>query len=416
MSDQIHRLAALLTPLAVATLTVAILASGCGVPVPPPPPPPAGAQYIGSAVCRTCHSTIGASEAIHGHTQALKIITDGPPAYPAVAPDAGVPNPPAGFTYSQISYVVGGYIKAANFLDITGFMLTDGNAGTPTQWNLFNGPAELPAQFVPFMPAQTTPLPYAFSCFNCHTTGPQSIDTNGGQRQGNRPGIGGTWAEDAVQCEACHGPGSLHVPDPPAGNIILDATSATCARCHVNQNDPTATPLAVQDGFIVGTQQLLEVAASPMASFSCVVCHNPHASALYDPVNGIWNQCLACHPSQNMALHSGKVLALGDYVESLTCVSCHMPFASRNASSSTFDVLGSTARVGDTRTHIFNINTVAGASMLTPDGTQVALDATGEAAVTLDYVCLRCHNGKGSAFPLTLQGAASIARGIHNVQ
>jgi hypothetical protein len=391
------------------------LAQGCGVPV-PPSPPPSNAEYIGSAACRSCHPSIGALQSIQGHSQALKMISDGPPVYPTTAPAAGVPNPPLGFTWSQIAYVIGGYTKAANFVDDSGFLLTDGTAGTHAQWNLLNGPADLPAGFVAFVPGQTTPLSYAYSCFICHTTGPESVDTNGGQRQGNRPGIGGTWAEDAVQCEACHGPGSLHVPDPAAGNIILDSTSATCARCHVNQNNPTSTAIAAQDGFIVGTQQLLELSASPMASFSCVVCHNPHASALYDPANGIRNQCIVCHPGQNMALHSGKVLAIGDYVELLACESCHMPLASKNASSTLVDVLGDTGRVGDTRTHIFNINVVVGESMLTPDGSQVAIDASGQAAVTLDYVCLRCHNGKGSAFALTLSAAGAIARNIHNPQ
>ncbi len=93
-----------------------------------------------------------------------------------------------------------------------------------------------------------------------------------------------------------------------------------------------------------------------------------------------------------------------------------MPLASKNASSATFDVFGDTGRVGDTRTHIFTINPTAGLSMFTPDGSQVATDASGQAFLTLDFVCLRCHNGKGSAFSLTLSGASAIARGIHNVQ
>lgn len=399
----------------VGMFVVAWVAGGCGVPVPPGPVSD-GAEYVGSAACRSCHANVGVLQGLHGHGQALKTVSGGPPVYPAAAGAVGVPEPPAGFAWSQIAYIVGGYTKAANFVEEAGFVLTDGVAGTHTQYNLASGPADLPAGFVPFMPAQTAPLPYAYGCFVCHTTGPEPLDANGGQRQGNRPGIGGTWAEDAVQCEACHGPGSLHLPNPAAGNILVDSTSATCARCHVNPNDPTGDGVAAQDGFILGTQQVRELAASPMASFSCIVCHDPHASARYDPVHGIRNPCLVCHVGQNMALHAGRVFAAGDYVEALTCESCHMPPASKNAASTLVDVFGDTGRVGDTRTHIFTISVVVGASMFTSDGGRVATDAAGRAAVTLDYVCLRCHNGRGSAFALTLPAAGAVARGIHNVQ
>ncbi len=51
-------------------------------------------------------------------------------------------------------------------------------------------------------------------------------------------------------------------------------------------------------------------------------------------------------------------------------------------------------------------------AMFSPDGSSVLLDDQGRAAVTVDFVCLRCHNGVG-AFEISLPLAADIARDMH---
>jgi len=377
-------------------------------PTPPAPPDEDGtAAFVGSAVCMTCHSQIGALHALHGHSQALKPIRGQAPSYPAPEAD-GVPDPPVGFDWTDISYLIGGYLKAANFLDQDGFVLTDGSAGTPSQYVLTNGVAGLAAGFTTFEADRSTPLPYAFDCFRCHTTGPVEATADDGLHQENRPGILGTWAEAGVQCEACHGPGSLHIPDPPAGNIRITGSSELCAPCH-GPEDITELRLAAANGFLLSNQQYQEVQASPHADFTCTTCHNPHASTRYDRTNGIRNTCRTCHTDQNMALHSGKVYVFGDYVEYLSCESCHMPPAARQASSAVIEGIGDIqGRAGDTRTHVMFIDTLERdfSQMLTPDGTQVRTDASGQAHIT--------HHGQGSAFPLTLGGAASIAEDMHS--
>jgi len=45
--------------------------------------------------------------------------------------------------------------------------------------------------------------------------------------------------------------------------------------------------------------------------------------------------------------------------------------------------------------------------------TEVARDANGRAAVTLDFVCLRCHNGVGNAFELTVTSASAVTATMH---
>lgn len=404
-----------------AVLAAQVWLAGC-TELPPVPGGPADGDatggeptYIGSAACAACHPDIAATLELHGHSQALKVTQGTAPSYPPEAPFAGVPSPPPTFEWSDVAFVIGGYTKAANFVDVDGFVLTDGAAGTPLQYTLERPHSATEAAFVPFSPGDVTASPYPYECFRCHTTGGEPIETNGGQRQGNRPGIGGTWAEEGVRCEACHGPGSLHPPDPSGGTIVVDSTAALCARCHGYPDE--AEVIVAADGFIAGNQQFGEVQASPHAGFACIVCHNPHVSVTFDRANALRNGCRACHPGQNMAMHEGKILIQGDYVEFLACESCHMPFAARNASSAAAEFTGGNGgRIGDIRTHIMYIDTVERdyKALFTADGQEVVRDTDGKAAVTLDFVCLRCHNGISSAFLLTLDGASTIGDSIHN--
>jgi len=55
--------------------------------------------------------------------------------------------------------------------------------------------------------------------------------------------------------------------------------------------------------------------------------------------------------------------------------------------------------------------------MFTADMTSVQKDTAGRAAVTVDFVCLRCHNTEnGYPFRLTVRSASEIALGIHGFQ
>jgi hypothetical protein len=129
----------------------------------------------------------------------------------------------------------------------------------------------------------------------------------------------------------------------------------------------------------------------------------------------IIKDCKDCHPNQNMALHDGLVFTRGDYVETLSCASCHMPYAGKSAASASAAVVGPYGRMGDIRTHLFFINTnnVNYTGMFSADGKSVLKDANGKASVTVDFVCVRCHNGIGNAFALMVDSASGIAVGLH---
>jgi len=82
------------------------------------------------------------------------------------------------------------------------------------------------------------------------------------------------------------------------------------------------------------------------------------------------------------------------------------------------NIAGERGRIGDVRTHIFRIETIANDLnfMFDSTGTRVRKDEQDRGAVTVDFVCLRCHNGLGRAFELSTQAARVIAGGMHTAQ
>jgi len=432
-----------------ASLAVGVIIglAGCGIfpfpptptpptPTPPgptPPTPPAppvfnnttdrtndSANYIGSATCKACHTEVTPDivdqHILSGRSYKLNRIQGAPPVYPAEATRAGVPNPPDGKSWFDVSWVIGGYIRKGRFINLDGFTMTDGVDGVNTQWNLSFPANGTQPGWTSYHGSQVDPKEYGFSCFVCHTTGPQSLEDNGGLHQDNKTGHTGTWAEAGIQCEACHGPGSKHLPNPAARNIFVDINGERCKECHDRPFNNGGSVIQASGGYIRHHEQYAELMASGAhANFSCLNCHNPHAGPNYDRANALVKECTDCHVDKTLKFHTGKVYVRGDYTEALSCRSCHMPFATKSATAA---VVGDSAgRVGDMKTHIFRINTAAVDynTMFTVDGGEVAKDASGRAAVTLDYICLRCHNTEGGfPFLLTLNSASAIASGYHD--
>jgi hypothetical protein len=82
---------------------------------------------------------------------------------------------------------------------------------------------------------------YDLDCVSCHVTGwkgpggPCDILTTAG-RQG-------------VQCEACHGPASLHAVDPPA-HIVRDPPTSTCTACHTPEHSTGFEPASYRSRIV----------------------------------------------------------------------------------------------------------------------------------------------------------------------
>ncbi|MFO0944796.1 MAG: multiheme c-type cytochrome [Planctomycetota bacterium] len=237
-----------------------------------------------------------------------------------------------------------------------------------------------------------------------------------------------TWTDIDVSCEACHGPGSIHVAVAEKGSILGDWRYGTglpslkgtsqgqtqidmCSRCHSRRRviRPGFTP---GDAFVEYYQpELLDTNAYypdgqirdedyEYGSFHlslmhakgvrCVDCHDPHSAQIILKGNAL---CVRCHvPGKYDAPshHFHKVDGKGSL-----CVECHMP-------ETTY------MRVDPRRDHSFRIPR--------PDLTQ---------SMGIPNACNRCHKEKSAEwsmehvtkwygkkeYPRRIDFADSIAKG-----
>ncbi|MCC6360114.1 MAG: hypothetical protein IT450_15325 [Phycisphaerales bacterium] len=382
------------------------------------------AKYVGADSCRNCHSDIAVLHTRHGHAHKITAINGEPPQFPD-GTAAPIPSLPDGYAWTDISWVIGGYTKKARFVDQEGYILTTGSTGKKVQWNLAFGPNGNAAAFGNYEPTVTERKPFDYSCFVCHTTGAVPQDEDFPEFQDNRPGMRGTFAEPGIQCESCHGPGSNHFTTQgqevviKTDKIFVDPTgAATCRACHNRPYDDQTGNIVASGGYLQHHEQWPELMASGGHSqLTCLDCHDPHTSVYFDKANAIRNRCTDCHPTATMAGHDGAVYTRSDgYTEIMNCESCHMPYIAKSATSASASVVGSVARIGDVRGHIIRISTepVDYTSFFTADGKSVVRDSQGRAAVTVDFVCIRCHNGNG-LFELSVPRAAEISANVHNL-
>lgn len=345
--------------------------------------------YVGSQTCATCHSSIHTDWKASGHPYKLQKLSNGqPPVYPSglssrkqVGPQVdytiqpGVPQPPKGYTWAQIGWVMGGYHSNTRFLDTEGYVIQ----GAETQYNL---PTK---KWVQYDQADPGRKKYEFSCYRCHTTGASKDKTPAFEAY---PGIEGSWAELGVGCEGCHGPSSAHVSNP-STKPPKDGL-ATCNNCHARDRTDTnqrvewlpAKVNNVATGFIRHREQGDMMAASKhgKGSMTCATCHNPHKSVYYE-TGGIKASptCTTCHQNKSIPGHTAA-----------TCIDCHMPKTARNAD-------GLSAYVSEQSAHFWKIITDPITRFDNLDSTFVAgkkyikLDDNGISGNTLDYTCLQCH-------------------------
>lgn len=336
------------------------------------PAGPAGAgiseaEYVGSTVCAGCHSEIAAVHTKSGHAFALRKVADGQtPEYPF----SQLGDPPAGYTWADISYILGGYGWQAIFANKDGFIITDepgksGNTDYENQYNLANKTLEKSAGFVSFHAGEAE---LKNDCVACHTTG---YSPNGSQD--DLTGIVGTWKEDGVQCERCHGPGSIHITNPAVVPMQIDRSSQFCGECH--QADPSGQVLA-KDSFVNHAQQYAEIAKGKHLVLDCTDCHNPHSGVVQlDQADQATTklECTNCHyneqNNQKVAMH-----------KNFSCTQCHMAPLTLNAWGIAENF------TADMPSHLFAIN---------PNQTgQFSEDGlTSQPQISLDYACKHCHGG-----------------------
>ena len=311
------------------------------------------AYYVGSDQCFGCHAEQFNDWQASGHPWKLRKA--------AKARYAKLPLPP-GYSWDEISYVIGGANKKARYIDLEGYIITQAKDGSEakTQYNIEDGSWSF------YHKGEKKP----YKCGPCHMTG-YSPEGN----QDGRPGMIGTWVEDGIGCEECHGPGSDHAQKPSKDNISVVSTSEACGKCHqrggINPKPPA------KGGFIRHHEQINELLSGAHNGLSCMECHDPHKRAIYAK-----NNCAECHEDA-AASYAENIHAKDD----IKCFACHMPQMSKSA-------ININKYTGDVRSHIFQITTDPKTSAFVTvenDGNKL-MYASG--LVTLEFACLGCHLGR----------------------
>lgn len=377
-----------------------------GEPGPAGPAGPAaeskGAEYVGSKTCSACHQSIYDTFIMSGHPWKLSKVVDGKqPAYPFVD-QKGALELPEGYTWDDISYVIGGYKWKARFMDKNGFIITSPKGEAPdaeahkdykNQWNYANTYVGKKAGWTTYSSGKTTKDQpgLMYTCGTCHTTGySSSTDAH----QDDLPGIQGTWAEPGVQCERCHGPGSLHAGNPQGFRLERDRSPALCGECH---DRGAQEKVDAAKGFIEHHEQYEELFQSKHITIDCVVCHDPHTGVEQLRQAGkqtTRTQCENCHFKEATYRKS---------MQSVACVDCHMPTIGKSAwgNADTFR--------GDVRTHLMAIDVNTFDQFYTVQEGDVEKSYS-LSQVGLNFACKSCHNG---GFALDDAKLQEEAKGFH---
>jgi hypothetical protein len=328
--------------------------------------PALASDYVGSNKCFSCHQEQFNYWQASGHPYKIRIAEK--------ARYSGIPLPP-GYAWEDIAYVIGGANKKARFIDREGYIITKAKDGSEakTQYNLQDGSWSF------YHKNEKKP----YKCGPCHMTNYKK-DGN----QDGLPGMIGTWSENGIGCEECHGAGEQHVAKPSNKNIKIDSSADACAKCH--QRGGTGPKPMASGGFIKHHEQINELRVGSHKDLSCTECHNPHQRAILAE-----QKCAECHDGEAAAyaktIH-GK--------SNISCVECHMPRASKSA-------IKTGEFAGDVRTHIFKISTDPKASLFYTEEKDGKKNTYASGALTLDYVCLNCHQSRDKNW------AAKYAKGFH---
>ena len=344
------------------------------------------AGYVGSETCAKCHADKHNDWVVSGHPYKLRHASD--------AKIAGLPLP-EGYTWDDISYVIGGSHKKIRYMDKKGYIITmtGPNKDKPgkNQFNMETG------KWGDYHPGEKNKK---YDCGKCHTTG---YNTTTGSHSGLE-GIVGNWAYPGVHCEQCHGKGKEHAATGDKTKININRSNLLCGSCHIRG---AKEKIPAKGGFIQHHETFNELSVSDVGAkktMDCVTCHNPHKRAKFS----IKKDCATCHGKQAES-YKGKLMEK----VGVKCVDCHMPRATKSATAKD-------KYEGDVRTHLFKINLDPKAEMfykepkLDKEGKQV-MDKDGKPVmnefakgfVSVEFACLNCHKDKDKKWAL------KMAKGIH---
>jgi hypothetical protein len=169
-------------------------------------------------------------------------------------PDEDAPRP---FNADDVAFTIGSGRYVQRYLYA---VRRNEYAVFPAEWNI------AAQQWQPYSLADNWPdaaYDWTQNCAYCHVT---ALNVARGK-----------WEDEGVQCEACHGPGSIHadlaekVSDTPTdddlsgvrGAIVLSPDPEVCGQCHRQGNAPDGHPYPVD--YVPG-QELLDEATYTLVS------------------------------------------------------------------------------------------------------------------------------------------------------
>ena len=197
-------------------------------------------------------------------------------------------------------------------------------------------------------------------CMSCHNAMPQMVDNSTNAFK---------YIPHGIDCERCHGPGSIHVNYRKSGNYPMDGSIDytivnpsdltwerqldVCQRCHLQGNNvlkPGKTFADFRPGMVLsdvfeiflpeydGNDGQFNMANhsdrfqsslcfTKGSGYTCISCHNPHVS-VKSTNHAVFNKtCMDCHTTETCTETMIRRTQKQD-----DCVNCHMP------SSSTEDI------------------------------------------------------------------------------
>jgi tetratricopeptide (TPR) repeat protein len=171
----------------------------------------------------------------------------------------------------------------------------------------------------------------ANECLKCHTTAGRS------ERNRTSP----EWADHAIGCEGCHGPGGLHLAsvsahfsDPTIASPARASAAGVnqlCGRCHSQHliEMPSSLTDPAWARFPGSTLPASRCYSESGAALGCVTCHDPHRDA---ETSGAFyeTKCLSCHATttrkrDEARAGEGAFRSPCPVNATRNCLECHMP-------------------------------------------------------------------------------------------
>ncbi len=410
-----------------------------GTPIPAHAQSEDAAEYVGASECRSCHRSMATAHADSRHALTLQEpgdenvlgdFTQGEDVRQVQFPEEDAPR---AFSADDIAFVVGSGRDVQRYLykvDRNEYMVF------PAEWNVTEGKWEAYSRAATWPDAA---YDWTQNCVGCHTTG---INVERGR-----------WEDDAVQCEACHGPASIHVETAQdvgrnpseeelaevRSTITVSADAQVCGQCHgAGVESETGLPYTTvyRPGGDLATSFTLSLpddsahwrssghAASQNMQYNEWM-QSGHARSLDSLKNSTYaeDSCLECHSGDyrlnaqlSAATEAGaregtapEAVTLATAQEAVTCTACHTTHGETEQDyqlSQEPYALCVSCHADDRLQEVHN----PVKAMFEGEGVVERITGVPSKHFTEGAVCTDCH------MPLTLETGATWYSGSHTMQ